>query len=282
MVISRNQRIVRNTVIYVSAVFIMLYSILPIAWMVLTSFKSSAEIMMSGTNILPDDWTSENYIQVFSKSSYIRYFMNSIIVTLSATALVMVCAILSGYSFSSAFNYRGKNLLMIIIIIARMVPEIAIIIPMYFFIQKIGLYDTKMGIILLVSATSYPLATWLMKSFFDNIHESLYDAAKIDGCSSFQTLRRIVLPISGPSISSSMIITFLTIWNSFLIPLSMAKTEKAKTFPVAISELAYGEFGVNWGNLSALSVVAVIPMFIIGILAQKYIIAGLTSGAVKE
>lgn len=281
MVEPKAKKIVRQTIIYIIAIIVFLYTVLPILWIVLTSFKTQNEILMGKGYILPQDWTLENYKDIILKSVYGKYFLNSFIVTIGATALVMVTAILSGYSLSNAFNYKTKNGFMIFIIIARMVPDIAIIIPMYFYIQKLGLFDTKTGITLMISAMAYPLATWLLKSFFDDIPPSLYDAAKIDGCTTWQTLRRIVLPISGPSISSTLIITFLTVWNSFLIPLTFAKTASAKTFPVAISELAYSEFGVSWGNLSALSVLAVIPMFLLGIFAQKYIIAGLTSGAVK-
>ncbi|HEY9595305.1 MAG TPA: carbohydrate ABC transporter permease, partial [Spirochaetia bacterium] len=150
-----------------------------------------------------------------------------------------------------------------------------------FFIQRLGLFDTKIGLILIISAMAYPLATWLLKSFFDSLPASLYDAAKIDGCKSFVILRRIVLPISGPSIASTLIITFLTVWNSFLIPLTFAKTPAVKTFPVAVAELAYGEYGVNWGSLSAVSIVAIIPVFLLGLFAQKYVVAGLTAGSEK-
>ena len=281
MVISRKKYILKRLFIYLMAAAVILYTVLPILWILLTSFKPQTELYQSSTAILPSVWTPDNYKEVLLKSQYGRYFINSFIVTTSATLIVMICAIFSGYSFSGAFRYKGKSSFMVFIIIARMVPEIAIIIPMYFFIQKVGLFDTKLGIILVNSAMAYPLAAWLMKSFFDDIPSSLYEAAKLDGCNSWMVLRKIVMPISGPSISSTLIITFLTVWNSFLVPLTFAKSVNAKTFPVAISELAFGEYGVSWGNLSALSILAVIPMFLIGIFAQKYIIAGLTSGAEK-
>jgi multiple sugar transport system permease protein len=278
----RKRRLVRKQIlIYLAALGIVLYSVLPITWLVSTSFKSQAEILQGARTFLPSTWTLTNYTDVLLKSEYGLYFVNSLVVTLAATSIVMVCAILSGYSFSGMFRYPEKNAIMIVIILARMVPEIAIVIPMYFYLQWAGLYDTRAGIALVIAALAYPLATWLMKSFFDDIPESLYEAAKLDGCNSWDILRRIVLPISGPSISSTLIITFLTVWNSFLIPLTFAKTARSKTFPVAISELAFGEFGVSWGTLSALSVMAVIPMFLIGVFAQKYIVAGLTSGAEK-
>ena len=282
MTTMKNKDCIRTILYYFFAILILLYTILPILWIVFTSFKTESEIFSAHQKILPDSFLYiDNYKAILNKTAYGRYFINSMIITLFSTALVMICAIFSGYSFSSTFNFKGKNACMIFIIVARMIPEIAIIIPMYFFLQKIGLYDTKLGIGLVISAMAYPLAAWLLKTFFDDIPMSLFDAAKIDGCNSLQTLRKIVLPISGPSISSTLIITFLTIWNSFLIPLSLSKTVQAKTFSIAISELAYSEFGVSWGNISALSVIAVIPMFLIGIFAQKYIIAGLTSGSEK-
>ncbi len=267
--------------IYFFALLVFLYAALPIVWVILTSFKTKSEIYAYPPSLFPINFVLENYKAILLESQYRIYFLNSIIVTIFATSLVMVFGIISGYSYSSAFEYKGKNALMIFIIIARMIPEIAIIIPLYFFIQKIGLFDTKIGLVLMNSAMAYPLATWLLKSFFDGLPTSLYDAAKIDGCNIFTILRRIVLPISGPSISSTLIISFLTIWNSFLIPLTFAKTPTSKTFPVAVAELAYGEYGVNWGSLAAISILAIIPVFLLAIFAQKYVIAGLTGGAEK-
>ena len=177
------RHITRNIIIYVFAVIIFLYTVLPIFWIFITSFKSQNEIFQNTQSVFPIKWTLENYKKVLMQSIYGKYFLNSIIITFFSTTIVMCCAILSGYSFSMAFDYKWKNPFMIFIIIARMVPEIAIIIPMYFFIQKLGLYDTKTGIVLMISAMAYPLATWLIKSFFDDIPSSLYDAGKIDGCS---------------------------------------------------------------------------------------------------
>jgi ABC-type glycerol-3-phosphate transport system permease component len=267
--------------IYISAVLLALYTILPISWLLITSFKTRNEIYSYPPTLFPKNITIENYTSLFQNTHYDRYFFNSIIISITAAGLITLFAVLSAYAYSNTFTYRFKKGLMVFIIIARMIPEIAIIIPLYFMINKVGLFDTKTGVILMISAMAYPLAVWLLKSFFDDIPTSLYDAAKIDGCGDFSVLKNIVLPISGPSLSSTIIITFLTVWNSFLIPLTFTKSLASKTFPLAISELAYGEHGVNWGNMASISVLAVIPMFLLGIFTQRYIIAGLTYGAEK-
>ncbi len=270
-----------NMLIYACAACVALLTLLPIIWVLLTSFKNEAEIFSLASKIIPGSLYLENYAKTLLKSDYGYYAVNSLVVGCASTCLVMLLSILSGYSYSKFFTFTGKNALMVFIIICRMVPEIAVIIPLFMLIQSIGLYDSKMGLVLVYAATAYPLATWLIKTFFDELPTSIVESATIDGCGPLGTLWRIILPVSGPSLASTVTITFLTVWNPFLTALVLGKTIRSKTLPVAISELAYAEYGVNWGGLSAIAIVTVIPVFLIGLLAQKYLTTGLTAGAVK-
>jgi multiple sugar transport system permease protein len=272
---------VRFVFIYAAATLLALYTLLPIVWVVLTSLKAEGEIVAFPPHVFPQQWTLDNYHRMLFETDYRYYARNSLIVGVGGTLLVMVLSIASGYAYSKFFNYRAKNPMMIFIIIARMVPEIAVIIPLYFLMQTYNLYDSKLGLILMLSAMAFPLATWLLKTFFDDVPVSVAEAAIIDGCSSVGVLIRVILPISWPAIASTVTITFLTVWNSFLIPLVFTKSVGSKTLPVAISELAYGEYGVNWGGLSATAIITIIPVFLIGLFAQKYLTAGLTAGAEK-
>jgi multiple sugar transport system permease protein len=267
--------------IYAAATLLALYTLLPIVWVVLTSLKAEGEIIAFPPHAFPQPLTLDNYHRMLFETDYRYYARNSLIVGVGGTLLVMVLSIASGYAYSKFFNYRAKNPMMIFIIIARMVPEIAVIIPLYFLMQTYNLYDSKLGLIFMLSAMAFPLATWLLKTFFDDVPVSIAEAAIIDGCSSIGVLIRVILPISWPAIASTVTITFLTVWNSFLIPLVFTKSVGSKTLPVAISELAYGEYGVNWGGLSATAIITIIPVFLIGLFAQKYLTAGLTAGAEK-
>lgn len=267
--------------IYTAAIVVALITLLPILWTVLTSFKTEQEILSNPTQLLPRTWIIENYTRTLLDTDYKFFAINSFIVATSSTIIVMILSITSAYAYSKFYSFRGKNPLVALVLIARMVPEIAIVIPLFLVVQSIGLYDNRLGLILVEATLAFPLATWLLKTFFDDIPESIVEAAKIDGCTSFGILRKIILPISGPALASTFTITFLTAWNSFLIPLVFSKTVNSKTLPVAISELAFGEYGVNWGGLSAVAVVTVLPVFLIGLFAQKYLTSGLTAGIEK-
>ncbi|HML21996.1 MAG TPA: carbohydrate ABC transporter permease [Aggregatilinea sp.] len=275
-----SRKTLRLGLIYFAATLLVLYTLLPIIWVLLTSFKAETEIVSFPPHVFPQHVTFDNYSRMF-ETDYRYYARNSLIVGVVGTALVMVLGIASGYSYSKFFTYKAKNAMMIFIIIARMVPEIAVIIPLYFLMQTYNLYDSKTGLILMLAAMAFPLATWLLKTFFDDVPVSITEAATIDGCSSIGVLVRVILPISWPAIASTVTITFLTIWNSFLIPLVFTKSVESKTLPVAISEIAYGEYGVNWGGLSAIAIITIVPVFVIGLFAQKYLTAGLTAGAEK-
>ena len=276
-----SRKTLRMVLIYTAATLLALYTLLPIVWVLLTSLKAEAEIISFPPHAFPRHLTLDNYSRMLFQTDYRYYARNSLIVGVVGTALVMVLSVASGYAYSKFFSYKAKNPMMIFIIIARMVPEIAVIIPLYFLMQTYDLYDSRTGLILMLAAMAFPLATWLLKTFFDDVPVSIAEAATIDGCSSVGVLVRVILPISWPAIASTVTITFLTIWNSFLIPLVFTKSVNSKTLPVAISEIAYGEYGVNWGGLSAIAMITIVPVFLIGLFAQKYLTAGLTAGAEK-
>ncbi len=267
--------------IYAAAIAVALVTLLPILWTVLTSFKTEQEILANPTQAFPQMWTLENYSYMLSGTNYRYYAINSLFVASISTALVMFLSISSAFAYSKFHLFRAKNPLIGLVLIARMVPEIAIVIPLFLLIQSIGLYDNRLGLIIVETALAYPLATWLLKTFFDDVPEAIIEAAKIDGCSSAGILAKIILPVSLPALASTFTITFLTAWNSFLIPLVFSKTVNSKTLSVAISEMAYGEYGVNWGGLSAIAIITVLPVFALGLFAQKYLTSGLTAGIEK-
>lgn len=275
------RRTVVKLILYVCGALIIVVTLFPVVWAALTSLKTTKEILVYPPSFLPNPVTIVNYGMMLIGSQYGFFAVNSVIVGMASTLVVIIVSILSGYGYSKFFSFRGKSSFMIFIIIARMVPGIAIVIPLFLLIQSVGLYDTRLGLVVVYSAMALPLAIWLLKTFFDEFPRSIVDAGRIDGCGIMGILTRIILPISGPSIASATTITFLTVWNTFLIALVLTKTPDSETLPVAISELAHAEFGVNWGGLSAIAMITVIPVFIVGLVSQKYLTRGLTAGAEK-
>lgn len=256
-------------------------ALLPVIWLVFTSFKTHNEIFSSTPTFIPHKFTTAQYINLFINSDYSQYILNSIVVTIITTSVVLVLGILSAFGYSKFFKFRGKNTLFLFVLISRMLPPIAIVVPLYIVFAKFGLLNTRAGLILINSAIALPLAIWMLTTFFDDIPESLIDAAKIDGCNALRILWYVIIPLSKTAVASTVTITFLTAWNLFLIPLVFGKSESTQLLPVAISKLAYGEYGTAWGGLAALSVAMIVPVALIGLFGQRYLTSGLTAGAEK-
>lgn len=267
--------------IYCMSFLVTMIALLPVIWVFLTSFKTRNEVYSFPPVLLPASFDLQNYIEMLHGTKYGYFTINSIIVGVSATCLVMLLAMLSAYGYSKFFSFVGQRSALLGVLIARMVPEVAIVVPLYLVVQKVDLYDTKVALIIIYSAIAYPLATWLLKTFFDDIPKSIVEAARIDGCKSLEILYRVILPIAKPALASAITITFLTVWNPFLIALVFSGTINSKTLPVAISEVSHAEYGVEWGHLSALSMITILPVFLIGLFAQKHLTSGLTAGALK-
>lgn len=270
-----------KTLLCLSGLVVAGVTLLPVVWLFFMSFKTKDEIFGPTPTFVPHDFSLTHYAYVLFQTDYAQYALNSVIIAVATTIVVMVPAIPSGYGYSKFFRFKGQGALLLFVLISRMLPPIAIVVPLYEVFSGIHLLGTKLGLVLISAALSFPLATWMLKTFFEYTPHSIVEAATIDGCNRVSALWYIVLPLSKSAIASTTTITFLTVWNLFLIPLVFSTTANSKTLPVAISELAYGEYGTAWGALAALSVIMIIPVALMGIFAQRYLTAGLTAGAEK-
>ncbi len=271
----------KQTALFLAGLFVSVSSVLPIIWLIFTSFKTHGEIVGSKPTFFPRTVSLGHYARIFMDHDYIRYIWNSCFVAIVTTVAVVLLSIIAGYGYSKFFKFRGQGMLLLFVLVSRMLPPIAIVVPLYDGFSKFGLLDTKTGLVLISSAISLPLGTWMLKTFFDEIPSSVVDAATIDGCNPMSVLWNIILPLSKSAIASTVTITFLTAWNLFLIPLIFGKSLASKTLPVAISSLAFGEYGTQWGDLAALSVIMIVPVALIGLFGQRYLATGLTTGAEK-
>lgn len=271
----------RNLQLAALPLLITFVMILPIIWLIFTSFKTDGEIFGATPTFFPRTFTLENYQAIFSNLRFVQYGINSIAVSVISTAVVIGLAIPAGYGYSKFFSFRYKATALVGVLVGRMLPPIAIVIPLYMMFSKINLLNTLTGLIVINVAIALPLAIWMFVVFFDSIPASLMDAARVDGCSKLGVLWHVILPLSKTITASVMTITFLTTWNLFIIPLIFSSSAEAKTLPVAISELAFGEYGTAWGRLAALSTIMLIPVILIAIWAQRYLTSGLTAGAEK-
>ena len=256
--------------------------LIPFFWMFVTSLMREREIYSNNYpnfHILPQHPTFHNYISIFTEAQGgYQSFVNSLAVALPTTAIVVVLAVLAAYALSR-LRVKGKNTILFTMLFSSMVPTMGILIPYYLFTIKSGLYDTKLILILTYVAYIMPYSVWVMKGFFDTIPASLEEAAMVDGCTRLQALYKIILPLSLPGLAATGIFAFISSWNEFLIGLVLTETQSV-TYPVWIS-LFVGVYKVAFAQLMAAAVVATIPVIVVALLFQKWILQGLIEGAVK-
>jgi multiple sugar transport system permease protein len=227
----------------------------------------------------PSRTTFENFGTVLRASDFPRYFLNSVIVSLATAALVTVVASLAGYAMSR-FAFRAKAALAIALLLTQTFPLVMVIPPMYRIMGQLGLTNSLVGLIIIYTAFNTAFATFLMQSFFDGIPKDLEEAAMIDGCTRAQALRRIIIPLTLPGMGATLGFVFTAAWSELLFALMLISSENQKTFAVGLLTFI-GKFAVDWGQMMAASVLALIPVCIFFAFLQRYLVTGLTAGAVK-
>lgn len=260
--------------------FYLLLVILPIYWMVITSFKTNAEIVNAQlVTYWPKTFTLDNYKGLFSTMHYGTYLKNSLIVTVSTAIVVTVLSIYGGYGLAR-FKFKGKGVAMIFFLITQMIPSILVIIPMYVIFAKIGLIDSYASLFIFYTVTNLPFCAITMRSFFERIPYALEEAAFVDGCSRSQTLWKVVLPVMFPGIVAVFVFAFIGAWNELIAGTIFLNTQKMWTIPIGLKALV-GKYNVDWGSMMAGGCLALLPTAIMFIFVQKYIVEGMTAGAVK-
>jgi multiple sugar transport system permease protein len=256
-------------------VFVWLF---PVYWIIMTSLKTRSDIIRA-TPVFLFKPTLENYQTIFGPTyQFARIVENSYFIATLTTFLVMLMAVPAAYSLAR-FRTAAARRLALWILSLRMLPPIAAVIPYYVLATKVGKLDSYSAMVVVYGALGLPLAIWLLRGFFTDLPEELDQAARLDGYGYMGVLRRIILPLGAPSIAVTAILTFVFTWNEFLLALLLTDT-KAVTVPVQISKMILA-YQVLWGELSAAGVIALIPLVVVVFALQRYIVRGLTLGAVK-
>ena len=264
-------------------VFFLLMVILPIYWMVVTSFKTNAEIIdAQNLTYYPHTFTLENYVGVFTLLDYGSFMKNSIILSLICAIVVTIISIFGGYGLAR-FKFKGKGAIVLFILVTQMIPSILILIPMYSIFAKMGVIAKLPQFAMLVYyiIANIPFCSITMRSFFENIPYSLEEAAMVDGCSRMQCIAKIVIPVMLPGIVAVFCFAFIGAWNDLMAGVIFASQPSQWTIPVGLKSLL-GKNGVQWGMLMAGGVLALLPTAVMFMIMQRYIVDGLTAGAVKE
>jgi ABC-type glycerol-3-phosphate transport system permease component len=270
----------RMVLVYFLLAGLTLAIVMPFLWLFLGSFKSSFELMQNQSQTL---WiknpTLENYQRLFREYDFARYFLNSTIVAGVTAVFATSVSAFAGYSLAR-FTFAGKSFLSFLILLTQMIPVIATIIPLYLWFQWLHLLDTYWALIIAYNAFAIPFCTWLLRGFFMEIPKELEEAAEIDGAGQLGTFFRIVLPLSLPGLVATLIFSFILAWQEFLFAVTFTSKAELRTLTVGIAAMR-GRDIVDWGLLNAGVVVSTVPLAVLFAFVQRYLVKGLTAGAVK-
>jgi len=269
-----------HTETYGFLLLVSFYAIFPFIWMVSTSLKTEAEAFRVPPTWIPLKPTLDAYISMWVKKNFGLYFLNSTIISLFTAVLSTFFGALAGYGFSRFF-FKGRKFLIGFFLATQMLPGVLLVGPYFKILSKLGLYDTRTGLVIAFLTICLPFSTWMMKGFIDRVPDVLDQAALVDGCSRFGVFFRVILPISAPGMVATVIFAFLLAWGDLLWVICLTSTESMITVTLGIARTV-GEFQIMWPMLMAGALLGGMPAIILYLLLQRLLVQGLTAGAVKE
>lgn len=298
-------RLGQKLVILISAIVLTFYVLAPVSWLVSSAFQTEAEIVSVPPHWIPDKPTLRNFNAIFGASDEeeITYetrsgvdpaaggfipstaktlpkaMWNSVLVATLVVVLNLLVGVPAAYAMAK-IRYWGRNASVYFILITRVIPDIALVVPFFLVIRKLGLLDTIGSLVITYLAVTVPFTVFILMQYFEGLPDELDKAARVDGCSRFQALVRVFLPLSMPSLVAVVLFTFLTSWNEFLLALMFTQTSASQTLPILLAAFT-SDFTVSFSFLNAAGVLAIVPPVIVAIIFERYIVSGLTAGAVK-
>ncbi|MBO8163565.1 MAG: carbohydrate ABC transporter permease [Brevibacillus sp.] len=256
-------------------------AVFPVLWILSTSFKPRAEVFSTELDFLPKTFTWENYVHVLTRSDGIfwQWMGNSLLVAVFTALIGLALSTTAAYALSR-FRFAGRGAFHYGIFLTQMFPGALLIVPLYKLVDSLGLLNHYLGLILAYCTVAVPFSVMMLKSFFDTIPYELEEAARVDGLSHFGTFYRVVLPLSLPGITVTAFYSFITAWNEFLIALTFMSDQNMYTLPIGLQQFV-NQFNTDWHYMAAGAIIVTLPILLVFLIAQRYIISGLTSGGTK-
>ncbi|HET6666235.1 MAG TPA: carbohydrate ABC transporter permease [Marmoricola sp.] len=262
-------------------VAILVWCLLPVVWIISLSFKGPNETAAGSPQFLPKKPTTQNYTDIFNNSDFLDSLINSFGIAAISTTLSVILATLAAYAIAR-LDFKGKKLVLSIALAIAMFPVVALVGPLFDLWRTLGLFNTWPGLIIPYMSFTLPLAIWTLSAFFREIPWEMEQAAQVDGATTWQAFRKVIVPLAAPGVFTAAILTFFFAWNEFVLALSLTSTTASRTVPAQLSYFVGPDpFNPPYGQLATASVVVTVPIIIIVLLFQRKIVAGLTSGAVK-
>lgn len=276
---ARRRRRVRGTVVHrVLVVLLLVYLLAPFLWMVVYSVYPSTALQGATPDLDPSGLTGSAYTRLLSDGSFLRPMANSAVVGIATTIVCMVLGSACAYGIAR-FRFRGRQALLLGMLTVQAIPVIVLAVPLFILLRAFGLYDDLLGLVVTYTAFTLPLVVWMLVGFFEEIPPSLERAARIDGCSRLQILLRIAVPLAAPGMAATAILAFINSWSDFFLAKVLTSTS-ATTLPVKTAAFQ-GLFAMDYTSAATAGVITAVPVLVLALVAQKWIIHGLVEGAVK-
>ncbi|UJF35731.1 carbohydrate ABC transporter permease [Paenibacillus hexagrammi] len=266
---------------WIALIAYLLFLMFPLYWMAVTAFKDNSVLFKMPPEWIPVHPVITHFTKLLSDGAFVIFYKNSLLVSIGTTLLTLLVATLAGYGFSR-FHFKFKEFAMFSILSTQMLPVISLLIALYSIYNSYGLLNTRLGLTVALTTASLPFSIWMIKVFFDGIPLSLEEAAKIDGVSRFGILFRIVLPLSKPGVFAVGIYTFILSWDDFLYSLTLINKDELRTLNPGIAIRYMGEVSYDWANIMTICLTSTVPIVLLFLFFQKYMVSGLTAGSVKE
>ena len=252
----------------------------PMAWALVTSLKTEANVITFPPTLLPSPATLASYLAVFRQQNFAIELFNSIFYAIGSIALTLAVSIPAGYA-ASRLTFSAKRAVMLLILATSMIPGVALLIPTYFVLNALGLLNNPLAIIVLQAARLVPQTVWFMQNFVDAVPIELDEATQVDGATRWQTFTRVILPLIKPGIAAAAVLGVISTWNDYITVAAFAPDIARRTLQVALVNQVFDSIGITWSYVMAFAIISSIPMVALFVLAQQWFIAGLTAGAVK-
>lgn len=257
----------------------LIVTVFPLYWITITSLKSPGTIFSPSIAYWPEHFSLANYTGLFSKAQFGVYLTNSLVIATVAGVVATVISLLSAYVLAR-FEFRSKTALLMAALVTQMIPTFIALGPLYMLMTELQLVDNRLGLTLVYVAVCIPFCTVMLRGFFENVPDALEEAAMIDGCSRLGALFRVLLPVMQPGIIAAFIFNFVNCWNELFLSVTLMNSDANKTVPTALNGFI-SSFNIDWGSMSAAAVLTIAPTMLLFAFASRYIVQGLTSGAVK-
>jgi len=294
----------RRLFLFFASALFLIYLLAPVAWLVSSSFQGEAEITSRPPHWMPHAPTLENFAAIFQardkKVTYetrragdpatggyipstarnlIPSMWNSLIVAVWVVALNLIVAVPAAYAMAK-IRFIGRQTSIYFMLSTRVIPDIALVVPFFLFIRALGLLDHLGSLVITYLAITVPFSVFILVSYFESLPDELDKAARVDGCSRLQTLVRVYVPLAAPALVAVVLFTFLTSWNEFLLALMFTQTPNSQTMPIVVASFA-SDFTISFAFINAAGVLSVVPPVAMAVIFERYIVSGLTAGAVK-